>query len=253
MSVADYDNSRNYRFFIGVEGGDILSFDVNGKKIDGWSFRDTEGDIVSDVRHIRIKSKDYIFAFNDKGKIHLLNRRGENRHSVYQKISTPVQDGWQIDLKGKIAESGLYYVDNEGNAYRQGFDERFTKVKLTDQKVLDYNFVDLNKNGDMECVILTPERVEAFSLKGDIIFSIPLDKSENYSLQTFIFPDNIVQFGISDRDKEQILLYDSEGELRSGFPLYGMHPMAIGDINRDGYFNLVTTGKDGFVYAYAIE
>lgn len=253
ITVADYDNSRDYRLFIGVKGGNILSYDVSGKKIDGWAFKDTQGDIVSDVQHIRIKSKDYIFAFNDKGQIHLLNRRGEKRHSVYQKITTPAEGTWQLDLKGKISESGLYYVDEEGSAYRQGFDERFTKVKLTDQKVLDYNFVDINKDGNLECIVLTPQIIEAFSLKGDIVFSAPLNKSENYSLQTFLFPDNVARFGIADPDGEQILLYDAKGKMRNGFPLYGMHPMAIGDMNRDGYFNLITTGKDGNVYAYAIE
>ena len=253
ITIADYDKSRQYRFFIGVQGGEILSYDVNGKKVEGWSFKDPDGDIVSDVQHIRIKSKDYIFAFNDKGQIHLLNRRGENRHSVYQKITTPAHGTWQLDLKGKISESGLNYVDKEGNAYRQGFDERFTKVKLTDQEVLDYNFVDLNNDGTLECIVLTPDVLEAFSLKGDIVFSTRLNKSENYSLQTFLFPNNVARFGIADPDNEQILLYDAKGNLRNGFPLYGMHPMVIGDMNRDGYFNLITSGKDGFVYAYAIE
>jgi len=253
ITMADYDNSRDYRFFIGVEGGKILTYDVTGKQIDGWSFKDSEGNIVSDVKAIRIKSKDYIFAFNDKGKIHLLNRKGESRHSVEQKIEKPASGQYQLDLKSNINESALYYVDSTGNAYRQGFNDRFTKVKLTDQPVLDYDFVDLNNDGSVECLLLTADAIEAFSLKGDIIFSNNLEKSEAYSLQTFLFPKGEVRIGVTDPDKEKVTLFQSNGKIRSGFPLYGSQEFAIGDMNRDGYFNLITAGKDGFVYAYAIE
>ncbi len=253
ITIADYDNSRDYRFFIAVEGGKILSYDVNGKQIEGWDFKDTEGNIVSEVKHIRIKSKDYIFAFNDKGKIHLLNRQGESRHNVEQKMTKPASGQYQFDLKSKIDDSGVYYVDSDGHAYRQGFNDRFTKVKLTDQVILDYDFVDLNKDGSLESVILTANAVEGFSLKGDIIFNNSLEKSDNYSLQSFLFPDNVVRFGITDPANEKVTLYDSNGKVYSGFPLYGSQEFAIGDMNRDGYFNLITAGKDGFVYAYAIE
>lgn len=252
VTVADYDNSRDYRFFIAIDGGVIRSYDVNGKPVEGWEFKDGEGNIVSEVKHIRIKSKDYIFAFNDKGKIHLLNRQGESRHNVEQKMAKPANGQFQLDLKSKIDDSGLYYVDEEGNAYRQGFNDRFTKVKLTDQPILDYDFVDLSKNGSLECVILTASAVEGFALKGDILFNNSLEKSDNYTLQSFLFPNNIVRFGITDPVNEKITLYDSNGKVHSGFPLYGSQEFAIGDMNRDGYFNLITAGKDGFVYAYAI-
>ncbi len=253
VTVADYDNSRDYRIFVAVSGGKILSYDISGKQIDGWGFKDPSGDIVSDVKHIRIKSKDYIFAFNDNGNIRLLNRKGETRHIVSQKLATPAHGKYQFDLKSKIGESGMYYVDSLGNAYRQGFDDRFIKVKLTDQPILAYDFVDFNNDGSMECVVLTAEAIEAFSLKGDIIFSNSLEESDKYQLQTFIFPENVVRLGVTDPENEKITLYDKQGKVRSGFPLYGSQPFAIGDMNRDGYFNLITAGKDGFVYAYAIE
>lgn len=253
VTAVDYDKSRHYRFFIAVKGGEVFAYEPSGKKVDGWSFKDNEGDIVSDIEHIRIKSKDYIFAFNEKGKIHLLNRRGENRHSVYQHISQPAAGQWSLDLKSKIAESGLKYIDEDGNAYRQGFDERFTKIKLTDKKILGYNFPGATVSGSIWAVVLTPDKLEAYTSKGDIVFSTKLKKSENHRLQTFIFPEGKVRFGVSDPDGEQILLYDRKGNLRSGFPLYGHNPMAISDLNRDGYFNLITSGKDGFVYSYGIE
>lgn len=253
VSIADYDNSRDYRFFIAVEGGKILSYDVRGKAIEGWNFKGSDGNIVSEIKHLRIKSKDYIFAFNENGKIHLLNRTGDSRHNVDQKISQPANGQYQFDLNSKIEDSGLYYVDSEGNAYRQGFDDRFTKLKLTDQKVLDYDFVDLDKNGSLECVILTASGIEGFSLKGDILFSANLEKSDTYTLQSFMFPDKEVRFGITDPSQEKVMLYDSNGKIRSGFPLFGSQEFAIGDMNRDGYFNLVTAGKDGYIYVYAIE
>lgn len=253
ITIADYDNSRHYRFFIGVDGGKILSYGVSGKHIDGWDFDGASANIVADIKAIRIKSKDYIFALDATGKIYLLNRKGHTRVKTDQKIEPRANGKIGFDLQDNIQNSGIYYVDSSGNAYRQGFNDRFSKIKLTSDEVLDYDFTDLNGDGKAECILLTAKAVEAYKLNGDVVFKNALDNSDRHSLQIFLFPKNIVRIGVTDPDNEKITLFESDGKIHSGFPLYGVTPFAIGDMNRDGYFNLITAGKDGFIVAYAIE
>ncbi len=253
ISIADYDNSRHYRFFIGVEGGKILSYDVSGKQIDGWNYEGASANIVSDVKAIRIKSKDYIFALDKTGKIHLLNRRGKVRIKTDTKVEPRAHGKIAFDLQDNIQNSGIYYVDSLGNAYRQGFNDRFTKIKLTNEPVLDYDFTDIDGDQIADCILLTSNEIEVYKLNGDVIFKNSLDESNRHMLQTFLFPKDVVRIGVTDPENEKITLFENNGKVHSGFPLYGLTPSAIGDMNRDGYFNLITAGKDGFLVAYAIE
>lgn len=253
VSVADYAHNRNYRFFIGVDGGDILCYDYTGKPIEGWDFDGASANIVTDVKAIRIKTKDYLFALDADGKIYLLNRQGQPRHTVDAWIHPRAPGEIALDIQSTINTSGLFYIDSVGNAYRQGFDERFSKIKLAGAPVVDYAFVDLDGDGIVSCVLLTPERVEGFSLKGNLLFRHSLEKSAKRTLQTFAFPNDIIRFGITDPSRQEVILYDSDGQIHGGFPLFGAIPFAIGDMNNDGYFNLITAGKDAYVVAYAIE
>ncbi len=253
VSVADYDNSRDYRFFIGLAGGEILTYDVKGSIVEGWEYSDPDGDIVSPVKHIRIKSKDYLFARNRAGDIRLLDRKGDLRQKTTQKILAPAKGEPQLALGSKITESSLFYVDSAGYAYRQGFNDRFEKIRLTEKAILDYDFADLDGDGSLDCVVLSATSLQAFKMSGAILFSVDLAESQSYSIQLFLFPKNAVRIGLTDPQAEQLLLYEANGAVRNGFPIYGSTPFAVGDMNSDGYFNLITAGKDGFMYAYAIE
>lgn len=253
VSVADYDNSRHYRFFIGVDGGKILCYNVEGKQVEGWDFDGASANISSKIKAIRIKSRDYIFALDSGGKIHLLNRRGKARHKVSQQLESLAPGTIAFDLGGSIKKSGIYYMDTLGNAYRQGFNDRFSKIDLTNERVLSFAFEDIDTDGSVECLVLTPDAITAYSLDGEIRFENSLPGSDSYSLQVFQFPGDKIRIGITNPEKQTVTLYNSNGKVHSGFPLYGHVPFIIGDMNRDGYFNLITAGSEGFVVAYALE
>lgn len=253
VTVADYDNSRHYRFFIAVDGGRILCYDVNGKQIEGWDFTSASANITSEVRALRIKSKDYIFALDASGKIHLLNRRGEPRHIVTETVKHLAPGKIKFDLQNNISSSGIFFVDSAGNAFRQGFNDRFSKIGLTKNTVLDYDFVDIDKDGTPECVLLTPGKLEAYTLSGKNVFRNSLPESNREKLQTFLFPDNEVRFCVTDPEHQKVTLYTSAGNVYDGFPLFGSTPVAIGDMNLDNTFNLITVGQEGFLVAYSLE
>jgi hypothetical protein len=90
-------------------------------------------------------------------------------------------------------------------------------------------------------------------VEGKKLFSTPLADGPFDAIQVFELPKGKVLLGLTSSASSQVLLFDTAGALQKGFPLYGAVPFAIGDMNRDGYLNLITASREGYVYAYAIE
>ncbi len=249
IGIADYDNSRDYRIFVALEGGKTQLYDGTGKLVKGWEFVDNGATINLPLRHIRIKSKDYIMAITNAGKVHLLNRKGNTRHKVSNLIEKGLDQEPVLTLGNRIGRSALRYVDEDGNAFVFGFDDRFEKLQLVDEKVDAYAYLDLDGNDESDWVVKTNRGILAFTASGDQLFS--LETKGQGMMQAFDFAKPLLVF--VDQSKEQVYLYNGAGELKSGFPLYGSSEVAIGDMNKDGHLNLITLGEGGFVYAYTIE
>lgn len=257
VAVADYDRSRDYRFFIPVRGGSILSFDGTGHPVKGWEYKSSQTEIASRIRHIRIGKKDYLFALTDKNKVLLLDRKGSPRHKVEVKAENfMAQKGIHagrvtIDEGDDIESSGLVYCDSLGTAYRLGFNDRLEKFPLTTHAISDYVVIGGEEDETWQIAELSPSQLGLFDAHGEPIFETGLDGKGYGGLRVFSLQERAV--GLARPDADRIYLFDAKGKLRPGFPLFGSTEFAIGDMNGDGYYNLITAGRDGFIYAYAIE
>ncbi|HKL02705.1 MAG TPA: DUF3352 domain-containing protein [Cryomorphaceae bacterium] len=251
IGVADYDNSRDYRIFICRKGGEIDLLDGKGNPVDGWKFADANQNLIAPAQHLRIRSKDYIFTASESGKIFLLNRTGEIRHKVDLELENPARGQFWIELGNQIKESQLHYVDDEGNAVALKFNNRFDKVKLTNDPILFYDYKEITADGEKNIVTLSEKEISAYNLSGEPIFSRALDGDVS-EFQFFKFSGNTRRLGYTEKGKDQIHLINASGENVDGFPLYGSTAFSIGDMNKDGNYNLVVGGADGFVYTYAV-
>lgn len=252
VSIADYDGSRDYRIFIPTEGEQILCFDANGKPVEGWEYSGGSGDVILPVEHIRIKRKDYLFSLTSNGNVLLLNRKGEPRHTVSTKAPGFKHGRTHIDPGSKISKSSFYFADSLGTAFRLGFDDSLEKLRPRPQTPKDYFFAKIQNDDSMDFGILYDESLAAFSFQGDILFDVQLPESDCDKLAIHQMGSNSL-FSVLNSSENQVYLYGQDGELISGFPVFGSSIPSIGDINLDGYDNLITTGKEGYVYAYSIE
>jgi hypothetical protein len=254
VAVIDYDKNRDYRYFIGLEGGRIEAFDVRGEKVEGWDFSGHPADIVSPISHLRVKTKDYIFALSGAGDVLLLDRRGQTRHRVGPRAVGLADGGYKVELDGNTIEKGaLFYFDTLGTAQKLGFDGNTQTLNIPASELKAYEFIDLDGDAKLDCILLGTGTLEAYTTAGKKIFSTSTGDADFEYLQHFVFPKGKSYIGLTAPKSSQVVLYSSDGTLQKGFPLYGEVPFAIGDLNRDGYYNLVTANREGYVYTYAIE
>lgn len=252
VSVADYDNSRDYRFFIPVKGGDILCFDNTGKAVAGWEFDSEGSDLILPVQHLRIKRKDFLFTIQKDGKIRLLNRRGKTRHSVDREVERFFKGSYKVLIGDNIAESALYYADSLGTIYRLQFDGGLEKINPGERVIQDYLVNDLDADGSMDFVLLYSKGMSAYGFSGDVIFESESFDFSNAGLAYHEIAEG-PRISITDRLNGKIYLFDPKGQETSGIPLFGNFTPAIGDINLNGYPDLVTAAESGFVYAYSVK
>jgi hypothetical protein len=252
VSVVDYDKSRDYRIFIPTEGEEILCFDSYGKLVQGWNYTGGSGDIVLPVEHIRIKRKDYLFSLTEGGDVLLLNRKGEPRHKVSKKAAGFELGGYKLDIGSKISNSSLYFADLTGTTFRLRFDDSIEKLQPRPQNSSDYFFAKLDNDDSMDFGLLYKESFAAFSFQGDILFDTELSQSDSEQIAVHRSGSSTL-LSVLNSSQNQVYLFDVNGKAIPGFPVFGSSIPSLGDINLDGYSNLITTGKGGHVYAYSIE
>ncbi len=253
MAVVDYDNSRDYRLFVPLSDGRVMAWDAAGKAVEGWSFTDAEAPITTAIEHIRVRSKDYLFAANAKGKIHLLDRRGNSRHAVDLPIPEGAMKPYRIEHPDQLISSGaLHVLDSAGVMYAIGFDSRMERLDLGIKNPRSSGFADLDGDGKMDCVVQLKAGAGAFSLDGKRIFDIMQDDL-NAPLQLHQLDGGKTLISAVDKESSKCYLFTQTGQAVEGFPLIGDVLPALGDINGDGNYVLVTGTGDGAVYGYAVQ
>ncbi len=250
VNALDYDRNRDYRFFIGVNGGYILAFDTKGKEVRGWEFRDSEADIAHEIRHLKVKSKDYIMAINAAGKVHLLDRQGKARHKISTETEGMAHGLWYLEpSQSHIAASALYYVDTLGASHRFRFDGRFDRFDLGKGRPVDYLFTDLSGNGVPDCVALWADVVTASDINGVLLWSYQISDGSGRSLSEITLPEKGKGIAVASSEPPKIVVLQAGGAALESSPFYGSASPAAGDIAKNGRVRLVTAqGRQLFCY-----
>ncbi|SHG75317.1 hypothetical protein SAMN05444483_12715 [Salegentibacter echinorum] len=231
LSLFDYDNNRKYRFLI-TQGNEVFMYDKNGKSVNGFKFKKAATKIVSAPKHIRMGNKDYIVFPEESGKLNILNRRGSHRVNVKKKIGFSNNNWFEFhnDFVSTNAEGQLVRVDANGN------------VRLEN--------TSLAKNHHLTA---RPNLLVSFS---ENIVKIK-DQSVNldYGLYTepkIFFLNNKYFISITDLQTQKVYLFDSNGELFTGLPVYGTSSIDLNDADIDPRLEFTVKGGDKEVLLYKL-
>ncbi len=217
ISVFDYDRNRKYRFGI-TQSRKFRLFDRDAKKVKGFKVK-IDDDIAYPPKHFRIGNKDFILMQSDKGKLHLLNRRGETRIKVNQNFNT-TKNRWGAYNKRFVNiddEAHLISIDLSGKIKSAPMDLG-TQV-LSEIKQQTFSAVSGNK-------LLINKKL------------INLDLGSYNRPKIYKLAKKIYVF-INNTDNNKIYAFDSNGQPIDKFPIIGHE---ILDIRSD------KTGK--YILAY---
>ncbi|MCT4643437.1 MAG: DUF3352 domain-containing protein [Carboxylicivirga sp.] len=252
MAVFDYDNSRNYRFFVACENRRVYLYNDKGNIVSGWKFGKTDGIVTMPIQHFRSNNKDYI-AFADDKRNYICDRRGKIRVKLDKQFERNVMSPYFL-LNKNQANDYLVTTDIDG---------AIKKISLANGRVTHSDDLEINgnhalqlvTNGSQSCYLISePNRIVCQSVDGKKIFDKDFDNEINLNIDRYQFSSQNIKFGISEKENGNIHLLNSDGKTYKGFPLKGNSRFSIGFLKSSASrFNLIVGGADNYIYNYQVD
>ena len=243
LGVFNYDEARNYRLVVPC-GKKLLNYDVEGKPVQGWDFKEADDEIISEPQHFSVKGADIIVCLSATGKLYQLNRRGEERFVIDQKIEE-LKTSFYLKEGESLKESELIAGSNSGKMYVINPQSKVDAVYLDEGHPADHLIYFEGRyifSNDEELFVKDEKRPFKASFESDIKVK-PKAMLQNNRFYVAAFAEGA----------EEIRLFNEEGKLVDGFPVFAQGPFDMGSLNRDNNLNIVTYSNDGTVICYKLQ
>ena len=250
VSVAQYGQNKEFRFFVAGEDKKIYVYDRDGKLIPKWNFQETQSIVTKPIRRYDIEGKDYI-VFSDQQNTYFLDRQGKSRNVQ------PASFDHSDNPMGYFNEGNprLIATDPTGKIYIQDFTGH-TEIKEVGKFNANHRFAaeDLDGDGLPEYLFAEGKKLTVFANGGQKLFERSFPDVLSETLFTCNMGNGIIKIGIVVKGENKIYLLEPKGATAWGFPLPGNTPFMMGKFNEaSSYFNLLVGSEDGTVINYKIE
>ncbi len=220
LAVFDYDNNHTYRLLITCTNNRIYNYDIKGEKISGWKHNKASDPTIQPFKHLYHSGKDYLVTGESNGKIHLLDRRGKNRLKVKKRVISSKKNHLQTFMSSEKAFTGVYLTDENGIIHRVSLTGDVQQLNLGRYSPEHHFMVaDLNKNGRPEFIFSDLNILRVFNYKKELVFEKRLDPSASEPF--YMELEDGIAIGFCYKDQEQLVLFDSSGDMVKGFPASG--------------------------------
>ena len=232
LALFDYDKNNRYRILI-TQGNKITMLDSISDVVTGFTFKNTETDLILPPKHIRIKGKDYILLSEQSGKLTILDRIGKARVNVKEKVDFSKNEWYKYldQLTSTTIGGYLIQIQKDGNAVQQNMGLQHDNHMVATNKTL----VTFSEN--------------KLAIKGK---TIALDFGVYTEPKLNVVNDKIY-VTITDLQSKKVYLYDSNAELLPNFPVYGSSVLSIGNMDKDPNIEFVVKGEDYSILLYQIN
>lgn len=231
-AIFDYDLKKDYRFLISQENR-LYMINENGARVNGFKLNNVIGNITATPKHIRVGSKDYIVFKTDANKWYIVNRRGG--------IRVPVQE------KFNFSHNDIFWYNNA-----------FT---TTNSKG---NLIEVTESGAIKNKTLPLAEKHYIDISGKDFISFSENiLAVNDTLVTLDFGDytppkihNVTKGNLiatTDKQTNKLYVYNTNGKLLPGFPIYGKGIVDIAYDKKTGKNHVVVQGNTNEFIIYQLN
>lgn len=152
FSVVDYDKNRKFRFLVATANGKVANLKGEAKRTSGWSFTKLkDGIFVAHMHHLRVGSRDYIYAGCSDSSVLLLKRAGGVRTSTDVRVHSGAAPAFR--LSSSIGKSSVLFVDSKGWLKELTFGDNIEVGMSGMVKADRVEVIDTNSDGKKEVVV----------------------------------------------------------------------------------------------------
>ncbi|MCX6296798.1 MAG: hypothetical protein NTX97_12195 [Bacteroidetes bacterium] len=253
ISIVDYEKNRDYRIFIATENKRIVCYKANGEQVTAFAFDKTEEQVFVPLQYFNVNNKDHLCAIDNKGKIYILDRRGATRVNIREKMEQGIRN-FYIDGGKDYSKSYIIAADTLGNVIKISLSNNKERIKIQDFETSPhFDLKDINNDKSKEYIFLTRNELKVFSQDKSLLFKYEFENNITQTPQFFLFPDSKGKIGVASEESNEIYLFNDNGSLYNSFPINGKTAFSIGDLNNEGYYNLVTGSSENSIFVYQLK
>lgn len=232
LAVFDYDGKKDYRFVV-TQGDKIFMYNSKASIVDGFKYTKAEKPIISAPKHMRIGKKDFLVFKLEDGTLKILNRIGNVRTKVNDKID---------------------FSENEVFSYKN----RFT---LTDKKGILYQIDEKGKIARSNLNLSSDHGIYATSntlaVMNDNILSIRGKEIELelgvYTQPKIFYIYDKIYIAVTDLQHQMIYMFDSQAKPIPNFPVFGTSTIDLNDVNNNKKLEFVTKDQNNSLLIYQMN
>ncbi len=229
LAVFDYDGKKEYRFVV-VQNNKVFMYDNSATVVKGFTYTTAGNTILDRPKHIRSGKRDYLVLKEETGDLKILDRVGNTRIKVSEKIDFSENEVYFYNDKFTLTDTKgvLYQIDESG---------KITK-----------NNLNLNKDHGIDSSLKT------LVVMNDNVLKIK-DKEQSLELglytppKIFILNDKLY-VTVTDTQNQKVYLFDSNADPIPNFPVFGNSVIDMADIDKDGKLELVVKDLDNSLLVY---
>ena len=247
-AVIDYDNSKNYRFLLADEDGNIWMYDKAGENLEGWTPRALNHRLAVPPQHLRVRGRDFILALQENGVMNVLNRLGEMYPEFPLDFNKTIKSPFFVKPGGSFETTVITTITEDGELIKFNLNgivlsreqlykpSRFTRFKL----VLDER---------QNTFIIARQELGRLSLldrNGNEILEKDYITSDELAVQYFNYGAGKEIFAVTDKVQEFTYLYQKDGTLINGRPLESSFPIHLQYIENENTFQVHANYNDKY-------
>lgn len=232
LAVFDYSGKKNYRFVV-TQGKKTFMYNSKAAIVDGFKYTDAEEAILDAPKHIVIGNKDYLVFKLKNGDLKILNRVGDVRVKVTEKIDFSENKVYLNKDKFTLTDKKgtLFQVNQAGNVSKTNFnlsnDHGMFATANTLVLMNDNILTIRGKNVELELGVYTAPRI--------------------------FYINNKIYVGVTDLQSQKVFLFDSQAKSIPNFPVFGNSVLDLADLDGDKTLELLVLGKEDEIITYKLN
>ena len=252
LTVFDYENKKDYRILIACEDKKVYNYKGDGSIVKGWDFKPAQDIIQTPIKRCVINAKDYILMIDAKGRTYCVNRKGESRLKFRQRLNSGIQD-FYINEGKDLSRTKIVALDTLGNIYKLSLSDKLENIKIkTFESIPGFTYQDLNFDKSNEYIFLDEKLLSVYDKDKSLLFAYSLNGKNNTNPNAYKIGEKYY-VGLTNKENSEVLLIDTQGNLKDGFPVTGHTSFSIGDLNNAKSMVLIVGGNGNKIYAYPLN
>nr|WP_262916636.1 hypothetical protein [Belliella kenyensis] len=229
LNVVDYDNSRDYRFFLGTSQSELYLLDKQGAALEGWDPLLINSNLTVSPAHHRIAGVgDQMLALTKGGDLYFFSRRGEPLVDSPIRLGEGFETGYLLIERGSATASRLISVTSMGEVVSVNLkgEIAYRHQLVRPDKESKFHLLKDQRNDKYLFAIHEFNKVTFIDQDFNEIFAYNLI-SEQVDFQYFSFGSGKQLIVLIDKDQEFAYLFDEKGQMLNSLPISTKNPLSV--------------------------